>query len=29
VDPREPTPSFRDLPAQKFHDIVRFLALLQ
>jgi len=29
VDPRAPMPSFRHLPAQKFHDIVRFLALLQ
>lgn len=29
VDPGAPMPSFRHLPAQKFHDIVRFLALLQ
>ncbi len=29
VDPRAPMPSFRHLPAQKFHDIVRFLALLR
>lgn len=29
VDPRAPMPSFSHLPAQKFHDIVRFLALLR
>jgi len=29
VDPREPMPSFRNLPAQRFHDLVRFLALLR
>jgi hypothetical protein len=29
VDPRAPMPSFRDLPAQKRHDIVRFLAALR
>ncbi|HTU77899.1 MAG TPA: c-type cytochrome [Solirubrobacteraceae bacterium] len=29
ADPRAPMPSFRHLPAQKFHEIVRFLALLQ
>jgi Cytochrome c len=29
VDPRAPMPSFRHLPAQKFHDIVRFLGLLR
>jgi len=29
VDPRAPMPSFRHLPAQKFRDIVRFLALLR
>jgi hypothetical protein len=28
VNPRAPMPSFRHLPAQKFHDVVRFLALL-
>jgi mono/diheme cytochrome c family protein len=29
VDPRAPMPSFRHLPAQKLHDIVRFLAALR
>jgi hypothetical protein len=29
VDPRAPMPSFRRLPAQKFHDVVRFLSLLR
>ena len=29
TDPRLPMPSFRNLPTRKFHDIVRFLALLQ
>jgi hypothetical protein len=29
VDPRAPMPSFRNLPAQKLHDIVRFLAALR
>jgi mono/diheme cytochrome c family protein len=29
VDPQAPMPSFRHLPAQKLHDIVRFLALLR
>jgi hypothetical protein len=29
VDPRAPMPSFRLLPAQKLHDIVRFLAALR
>jgi hypothetical protein len=29
VNPRPPMPSFRDLPAQKFEDIVRFLAALR
>jgi ubiquinol-cytochrome c reductase cytochrome b subunit/menaquinol-cytochrome c reductase cytochrome b/c subunit len=28
-DPRAPMPSFRHLPAQKFHEVVRFLALLR
>ncbi|HTW40858.1 MAG TPA: c-type cytochrome [Solirubrobacteraceae bacterium] len=29
VNPRAPMPSFKDLPAQKFRDIVRFLAALR
>ncbi len=29
VNPRAPMPSFRNLPAQKFHDIVDFLAALR
>jgi Cytochrome c len=29
VDPRAPMPSFKHLPARKFHDIARFLALLR
>jgi hypothetical protein len=29
VDPRAPMPSFRHLPAEKLHDIVRFLAALR
>jgi hypothetical protein len=29
VHPRAPMPSFRDLPAHKLHDIVRFLAALR
>jgi hypothetical protein len=29
VDSRAPMPSFKHLPARKFHDIVRFLALLR
>ncbi len=28
-DPRDPMPSFRHLPAAKFHAVVRFLALLR
>jgi hypothetical protein len=28
-DPRAPMPSFRNLPAEKLHDIVRFLAALR
>ena len=29
ADPRAPMPSFRRLPPRRFHDIVRFLALLR